>query len=157
MLVGRFDLGHAWASVLDAGTFLDYAAGGSTILLNRRMALTVSVMLARAVDGDSLDTDIRETDTLPEDTLEDELLARIAGWKDAAAGLPCIAFVEEMSFRPDIYGSRVPLDASPARTLHILTHLRGGLYLRDEVPTGFRWWTVLRRYGLLVPRAGEGA
>jgi hypothetical protein len=153
MLVGRFDLGHAWASVLDAEKFLRYA-GGSTTLLNRRMALTASVALARAVDGDTLDAALRQTDATSDDALEDELLARIANWKDAAAGLPCIAFVEEMSFNPDVYGSRVPLDASPARTLHVLTHLRGGLYLRDEAPTGFQWWTVLRSYALLVPRVG---
>jgi hypothetical protein len=86
--------------------------------------------------------------------MEDELLGRIADWEHASAGLPCIGLIEETSDRSDAFGSHVLLDPSPARTLHVLAHRRGGLYLRDEASIGFDCGGVLRTYVLLVPRSG---
>jgi hypothetical protein len=154
VLVGRFDLAHAWASVLDADAFLRLAAGGDRTLLARRQALLVSLMLARAVDGDLRDADDTNAFGASTDAMEDELLGRIANWDQASAGLPCIGFIEETSDKPDAFGSHVPLDPSPVRTLHVLAHRRGRLYLRDEAPIGFDCSGVLRRYVLLVPRIG---
>jgi hypothetical protein len=154
VLVGRFDLAHAWATLLDADAFLRLAAGGDRTLLTRRQALLVSLMLARAVDGDLRDADDTSAFNASIDAMEDELLGRIANWDHASAGLPCISFIEETSDRPDAFGSHVPLDASPARTLHVLAHRRGRLYLRDEAPIGFDYAAALRRYVLLVPRIG---
>ena len=153
-LVGRFDLAHAWASVLDADVFLRLAAGGERMLLTRRDGLLVSLMLARAVDGDLRDGDDTSAFGASTDAMEDELLGRIANWDQASAGLPCIGFIEETSDKPDAFGSHVPLDPSPARTLHVLAHRRGALYLRDEAPIGFDYGGVLRRHVLLVPRIG---
>jgi hypothetical protein len=154
LLVGRFDLAHAWASLLDADDFLRLAAGGDHMLLTRRKGLLVSLMLARAVDGDLSDVDDSNAFGASTDAMEDELLGRIVSWEHASAGLPCIGFIEEMSDKPDAFDSHVPLDPSPARTLHVLAHRRGGLYLRDEVPIGFDCGGVLRRHVLLVPRIG---
>jgi hypothetical protein len=153
-LVGRFDLAHAWASTLDAEAFLRLVAGGDRMLLARRQALLVSLMLARAVDGGLHDVDGANAFGASTDAMEDELLGRIAHWDHASAGLPCIGFIEEMRDKPDAFGSHVPLDPSPARTLHVLAHRRGRLYLRDEAPIGFDCSGVLRRYVLLVPRIG---
>ena len=153
-LVGRFDVAHAWASVLDADAFLRLAAGGERMLLTRRDGLLVSLMLARAVDGDLRDADDTSGFGAATDAMEDELLGRIANWEQASAGLPCIGFIEETSDQADAFGSHVPLDPSPARTLHVLAHRCGRLYLRDEAPIGFDYGGVLRRYALLVPRIG---
>lgn len=153
-LVGRFDLAHAWASLLDADAFLRLAAGGERMLLTRRDGLLVSLMLARAADGDLRDAGDASAFGASTDALEDELIGRIVNCDHASAGLPCIGFVEETSDKPDAFGSHVPLDPSPARTLHFLAHRRGGLYLRDEAPIGFDYGSVLRRYVLLVPRIG---
>ena len=156
-LVCRFDLAHAWASLLDADAFLRLAAGGERMLLTRHDGLLVSLMLARALDGDLRDVDDSNAFGASTDAMEDELLGRIANWHDASAGLPCIGFIEETSDKPDAFGSQVPLDPSPARTLHVLAHRRGRLYLRDEAPIGFDYGGVLRRYVLLVPRLGGSA
>ena len=153
-LVGRFDLAHAWASLLDADAFLRLAAGGERMLLTRRDGLLVSLMLARAVDGDRRGADDTSAFSASTDAMEDELLGRIANWEHASAGLPCVGFIEETSDKPDAFGSHVPLDPSPARTLHVLARRRGRLYLRDEAPIGFDCGAVLRRYLLLVPRVG---
>ena len=157
VLVGRFDLAHAWASVLDASTFLRLAADGERVLLTRRDGLLVSLMLARAVDGDLRDADDTSAFGASSDAMEDELLGRIASWEHASAGLPCIGFIEETSDKPDAFGSHVPLDPSAARTLHVLAHRRGRLYLRDEAPIGFDHGGVLHRYVLLVPRLGSAS
>jgi hypothetical protein len=154
VLVGRFDLAHAWASVLKADVFLRLAAGGDRMLLTRSQGLLVSLMLARAVDGDLRDADDTNASAASSDAMEDELLGRIANWEHLSLGLPCIAFIEETSDRPDAFCSHVPLDPSPARTLHVLAHRRGRLYLRDEAPIGFDCGAVLRRYLLLVPQVG---
>ena len=154
MIIGRFDLAHAWASLLDADAFLRLAAGGERMLLTRHDGLLVPLMLARAVDGDLRDADDTSAFGASSDAMEDELLGRIASWEHASAGLPCIGFIEETSDKPDAFGSHVPLDPSPARTLHVLAHRRGRLYLRDEPPIGFDYGGVLRRHVLLVPRIG---
>jgi hypothetical protein len=116
--------------------------------------MLVSLMLARAVDGDLRDVNDTNVFGASPDVMEDELLGRIANWEHASAGLPCIGFIQDTSDKPDAFGSHVPIDPSPARTLHVLAHRRGGLYLRDEAPIGFDYGGVLRRYVLLVPRSG---
>jgi hypothetical protein len=151
--VGRFDLAHVWGSLLESDDFLRLAADGERMLLTRRDGLLVSLMLARAVDGDLRDADDPNASAASTDAMEDELLGRIANWEHASAGMPCIGFIEETSDKPDDFGSHVPLDPSPARTLHVLAHRRGRLYLRDEAPIGFDYGGVLRRYVLLVPRS----
>jgi hypothetical protein len=153
-IAGCFQLAHVWRTLLDGELFLRLTADGEAMSLAAKHTLVVALLLARAVDGAAVVAcDIDAVRKKSRESLEDELFTRLRRWHPIVMHLPRIGFIEHARNESSDAHTGVPLDDSPARTLYVLAHQRGRMFLRDEAPTGFSV-TVLWCHRLLVPVTG---
>ncbi len=119
-----------------------------------RKPMRAALAVARAVDGVVLgDEELASYDTRTTESLEDEVLARVGSWDLDELDLPPLGFVAQHPWDEDAYHP-LPIDRSPKRTLAVLAHQRGRMFLRDERPIGFAL-QLYKRHHVMVPRIGR--